>query len=79
VNGVSDKASMVNQGVRLNNQNGDTKSAITDLKDMFKGALDNIKGAAPQVNFNGQYSFSDKNDIDYFMNQAALLIDRRRS
>ena len=27
-----------------------------------------------QINFNGSYSFNDKTDIDYFMNQAALRL-----
>ncbi|MNP76386.1 hypothetical protein D3C76_1736110 [compost metagenome] len=30
------------------------------------------------INFNGNYSFNDKNDIDYFMNQAAVLTKRKR-
>lgn len=30
------------------------------------------------INFNGNYSFSGKNDIDYFMNQAALLVKRKK-
>jgi hypothetical protein len=31
------------------------------------------------INFNGNNTFADKNDIDYFMNQAAVLIQRRAS
>lgn len=30
------------------------------------------------INFYGNYKFEDKQDIDYFMNQAALKISRRR-
>lgn len=30
------------------------------------------------VNFYGNYKFEDKQDIDYFMNQAALRISRKR-
>lgn len=29
------------------------------------------------INFNGQYSFSNRNDIDYFMKQTARMIDRK--
>ncbi|WP_042682544.1 phage tail tape measure protein [Anaerosalibacter massiliensis] len=51
--------------------------------------LSYIKQAMPQqtaepavinnINFNGQYGFRDKNDIDYFMKEAAKLIRRERS
>jgi hypothetical protein len=30
------------------------------------------------VNFNGNYNFNDKNDIDYFLNQAALKLKEAR-
>jgi phage-related minor tail protein len=30
------------------------------------------------INFNGSYSFADKKDVDYFMNQAAVLTRRRK-
>jgi TP901 family phage tail tape measure protein len=36
------------------------------------------KGSNTVINFNGNYNFNDKNDIDYFMNQAALLTKRRK-
>lgn len=29
------------------------------------------------INFNGQYSFGNRNDIDYFMKQTARMIDRK--
>lgn len=42
----------------------------------------NVTGAQPagttNVNFYGNYKFEDKQDIDYFMNQAALRISRKR-
>lgn len=34
----------------------------------------NGSGAGQVINFNGNYSFGDRNDIDYFMNQAALRL-----
>ena len=30
------------------------------------------------INFNGNYTFRDQTDIDHFMNQSALLINRKR-
>lgn len=30
------------------------------------------------INFNGSYSFADKKDIDYFMNESAKLVHRRK-
>lgn len=35
-------------------------------------------GTSSIINFNGNYSFGDKKDIDYFMNRAAKLVQRRR-
>ena len=30
------------------------------------------------INFNGNYTFGNEKDIDYFMNQAALMVQRKR-
>jgi phage-related protein len=35
------------------------------------------KGLTQTVIFNGTYSFAEQKDIDYFMNQAAVLVQRR--
>lgn len=51
--------------------------ALDDLKSIFVDAMNENKGTGLQVNFNGSYSFADRKDIDYFMNQSALLIKRR--
>lgn len=37
-----------------------------------------INNNNPIINFNGNYNFNDKSDIDYFMNQAALKIKGAR-
>lgn len=38
-----------------------------------------VDNSAKQFNsFNGNYSFRDEKDMDYFMNQAALLVGRKR-
>ena len=59
-----------------------TQTLVTmfrDLKDSIKGTIEGFTVPAPQINFNGQYSFGDKDDIRFFMNQAALLVQRRRN
>jgi len=40
--------------------------------------LANGEGQKSIINFNGNYGFNDKTDIDYFMNKAALLVARKR-
>lgn len=37
-------------------------------------ALASGQGRSTTINFNGTYGFNNKNDIDYFMNQAALKL-----
>lgn len=37
-------------------------------------ALSSGEGRSTTINFNGTYGFNNKNDIDYFMNQAALKL-----
>ena len=46
-------------------------------KEENKG-LANGEGQKSIINFNGNYGFNDKTDIDYFMNKAALLVARKR-
>lgn len=36
-----------------------------------------VKNTSSIINFNGQYSFGNRNDIDYFMKQTARMIDRK--
>lgn len=42
------------------------------------GALKSHAGGTTEVNFYGSYTFGSKNDIDYFMNQAALKVASAR-
>lgn len=51
--------------------------ALDDLRYLIRDELTKDKGSSI-INFNGNYSFNDKNDIDYFMNQAAVLTKRKR-
>lgn len=37
-----------------------------------------LKQVNVTINFNGSYTFADRKDIDYFMNQAALLVQRKK-
>lgn len=36
-----------------------------------------VRDMSSTINFNGQYSFGNRNDIDYFMRQTARMIDRK--
>ena len=81
VSGTAAQASAASQVVSANigaQVSREMKVALDELKGAFKGALDTLTVAQPQVNFNGSYSFAGQEDIDYFMNQAALLVQRRK-
>jgi len=59
--------------------------ALDDLKSIFRSEIERVNsggGTMPQnstvINFNGSYSFAGQKDIDYFMNQAAVLVQRRQ-
>ncbi|MDP4144163.1 MAG: phage tail tape measure protein [Bacillota bacterium] len=54
--------------------------ALEDLRYLIGSELDKRNGNAQPVtvNFNGSYAFADEKDIDYFMNRAALLTQRRK-
>lgn len=56
----------------------DIKQGMTDLRDSVTSAFDKLVEPIPQINFNGTYSFAGQDDIDYFMNAAALLVQRRK-
>lgn len=71
-NAIKNLATDVNVGMKLN-------PSITDNGGDLSGKNENSKNQGNTIiNFNGSYSFSDKKDIDYFMNQAALLVNRRK-
>ena len=67
---------------------GSKNKLINSVKDMAVGMSVSLKGTQLQgaagsgsnvnINFNGNYKFNDKDDMDYFMNQAALMVQRRR-
>lgn len=56
---------------------------ITDLIDIIKDAIRPVPIAEAQpiqstvINFNGNYTFRDRDDIDYMLNQAELRAKRR--
>lgn len=54
--------------------------STTQRTDSAANAPSDKAGAAGStiINFNGNYSFSGKDDIDYFMNKAAQLVQRRK-
>ena len=64
----------------LENSRGMIQKAVQGLSsDLIVSA--NVTGVqtagTTNVNFYGNYKFEDKQDIDYFMNQAALRISRK--
>lgn len=52
--------------------------ALEDLRYLIRSELDRDKIASTQIVFQGNYSFRDKTDIDYFMNKAGQLVQRRK-
>lgn len=52
--------------------------ALDDLRYLIRSELDRDKTASTQIVFQGNYSFRDKTDIDYFMNKAGQLVQRRK-
>jgi len=60
---------------------------VGEKRPEFVGALDDLreivreesgKGNGSVINFNGSYTFADKKDIDYFMNESAKIVQRRK-
>lgn len=64
----------------IENSRGIIQKAIQGLSGDLVVSADaaNIPDTGTTINFYGNYKFEDKQDIDYFMNQAALKISRRR-
>lgn len=55
---------------------GQTQTA-TNIDSMRGSTVSKVSGGT-NIYFNGKYSFENKNDINYFMNKAAVLVQRRR-
>jgi hypothetical protein len=52
---------------------------IDRLDDIIAKSLEKVSNKNnTSIYFNGNYSFAEKKDIDYFMNKAALLVQRRK-
>lgn len=52
--------------------------ALDDLKDIMREVINEESTKTSQIIFQGNYSFADRQDIAYFMNQAALLVKRKK-
>jgi len=74
-NAINSLVTDVNVGMKL-----DPAAAVS-------GSVGNVGSAANQssskqgdsiINFNGSYTFSNQKDINYFMNQAALIVQRKK-
>jgi len=48
---------------------------VASASNMYSDSL--ARSMNSTINFNGQYSFGNRHDIDYFMKQTARMIDRR--
>lgn len=61
--------------------NPEVVAPLTDLLGMIKDTVQPIQEAQPSyatvINFNGNYTFNDRDDIDYMLNQAELKAKRR--
>lgn len=72
-NAIKGLATDVSVGMKLTPALAKTGSAST----INQGTSKQNNGSTI-INFNGNYTFTGKKDIDYFMNQAALLVQRRK-
>ena len=68
------------QGLVTKAMNGLSRVAVTPTS---SSAINQIRNTelitnTNSINFNGSYAFADKSDIDYFMNKAGQLIQRRQ-
>lgn len=52
--------------------------ALDDLRYLIRDELDKDKPVPTQIVFQGNYTFADRKDIDYFMNKAGQLVQRRK-
>lgn len=66
--------------------NGPSVIGVGEKRPEFVGALDDLRkivreesgNESSTINFNGNYSFAGQQDIDYFMNKAGQLVQRRK-
>ncbi|SMC26817.1 hypothetical protein SAMN02745134_02957 [Clostridium acidisoli DSM 12555] len=65
--------SLMNTAIKAPKLNSSLKLAYAGV-----GSSTGSSVGSAVINFNGNYSFRDKKDIDYMLNQAALVTQRRR-
>jgi len=70
-NAVKGLAANVNLGMQLT-------PAMAGMGSIGSSSQNTSKQGDTNINFNGSYSFADKKDIDYFMNKAGQLVQRRQ-
>ncbi|SKA89721.1 hypothetical protein SAMN05428976_11350 [Clostridium sp. USBA 49] len=51
---------------------------IDRLDELMARAIEKVGNKGTQIIFQGNYSFAEKKDIDYFMSKAAQLVQRRK-
>lgn len=63
-------------GTKIYNHDASQDMVLKTAQEVARGML-NSQQRPTVINFNGNYAFNDRNDIDYFMNKGAQLILRR--
>ena len=64
-------------GSQIYNHDASEDMVLKTAQEVARGVLNNSQQRPTVINFNGNYAFSGQNDIDYFMNKSAQLIQRR--
>ena len=63
-------------GSQIYNHEASQDMVMKTAQEVARGMLNNQQRPTV-INFNGSYAFNNQNDIDYFMNKSAQLIQRR--
>lgn len=64
-------------GSKIYNHEASEAMITKTAQEVARAALSNNQQRPTVINFNGNYAFNNQNDIDYFMNKSAVLIQRR--
>ena len=67
----------LNQGSKIYNHEASEDMVLKTAQEVARGMIKNNQQRPTVINFNGSYAFNNQNDIDYFMNRSAQLIQRR--
>jgi len=65
------------RGSQIYNHEASEDMVLKTAQEVARGVLNNSQQRPTVINFNGNYAFSGQDDMDYFMNRSAQLIQRR--